>query len=58
VTAARWRATLARIAPILIGSAVPLAAQDRGRVLFVDRARPWSLSFVLVMPLAPLVPRP
>jgi hypothetical protein len=39
-----------------LATGLPKAGDIFGGDRFVDRASPWSLSFVLVMPLAPLVP--
>lgn len=39
-----------------LATGLPKAGDVLGGERFVDRASPWSLSFVLVMPLAPLVP--
>jgi hypothetical protein len=39
-----------------LASGLPKAGEVLGGERFVQRASPWSLSFVLVMPLAPLVP--
>jgi hypothetical protein len=39
-----------------LASGLPKAGDTLGDERFVQRASPWSLSFVLVMPLAPLAP--
>ncbi len=39
-----------------LATGLPGAGDILGSERFVDRASPWSLSFVFVMPLAPLVP--
>ena len=39
-----------------LATGLPKAGDIMGTDRFVDRASPWSLSFVLVVPLAPLVP--
>jgi hypothetical protein len=39
-----------------LATGLPKAGDIFGSERFVERASPWSLSFVLVMPLAPLVP--
>jgi hypothetical protein len=39
-----------------VATGLPKAGDRIGDELFLDRASPWSLSFVTVIPLAPLVP--
>jgi hypothetical protein len=39
-----------------LATGLPRAGDVLGTTRFVQRASPWSLSFVLVMPLAPLAP--
>ena len=39
-----------------VATGIPKAGDDFGDVLFLDDASPWSLSLVLVLPLAPLNP--
>lgn len=39
-----------------LATGLPRAGDQFGNERFLDRASPWSLSFVLVLPLAPLSP--
>lgn len=46
----------AEISVDYVATGLPKAGDVLGSERFVDRASPWSISFVLVFPLAPLVP--